>query len=518
MPERSGKLAEYNAKRDFRRTREPRGRVARARKSGLRFLVQKHAARRLHYDLRLEWEGVLLSWAVTRGPSDDPSQKRLAVRTEDHPLDYGEFEGTIPEGEYGGGTVMLWDQGTWEPLHDPGEGLEGGMLHFRVEGERMHGGWALVRLPPRDGEKRENWLLVKERDESASDQPERLTEMHVESVATGRSMEKIAADADGAVWQRDGGKPAKKGAKVPARKKKAEDPVVAGVRISSPDREMFPGAGVTKLDVARYYAEAGARILEQAGRRPFSLVRCPDGIGEQCFYQKHAGRGWPAALKEVDVEEKDGTVQPYLYATSPAGLVAAAQMGTIEFHVWGARIDRLGRPDRLVFDLDPDEGLDFATTRAAAVEVRDLLRELGLDSVPILTGGKGIHVALPVRRTIEWEALKGFARSFAYGLAGAHPDRYLAKASKAERKGKIFVDWMRNERGATAIAPYSVRARKGAPVATPVTWDELSGIDAGDAFTIRTVADRLQRPCPAAVLAPQSVSGRTAKALERLFA
>ncbi|HET7409655.1 MAG TPA: non-homologous end-joining DNA ligase [Paracoccaceae bacterium] len=300
-----------------------------------------------------------------------------------------------------------------------------------------------------------------------------------------------------------------------ARRKGADGPVVAGVRISSPDREMFPGAGVTKLDVARYYAGTGPRMLGTAARRPFSLVRCPDDIGSQCFFQKHANRGWPEALREVQVEETNGAVQPYLYATSPAGLVAAAQMGTIEFHLWGAHVDRLERPDRFVIDLDPDEGLDFATTRAAAVHVRDLLRGLGLDSAPLLTGGKGIHLTMPLRRTIEWDRLKAFARAFAYALAETWPDRYVAKASKAERKGRIFVDWMRNERGATAIAPWSVRARNGATIATPVSWDELDEIGAGDAFSIRTIAARLERPCPGSDLAPQSISGKTMKALEK---
>ncbi len=161
------------------------------------------------------------------------------------------------------------------------------------------------------------------------------------------------------------------------KKKAGEDPVVAGIRVSSPDREMFPGGGVTKLDIARYYAEAGKRVLETPARRPFSLVRCPDGIGSQCFFQKHAGKGWPKDLKEVDIEEKDGSTQPYLYATAPAGLVAAAQMGTIEVHVWGAHIDRLDRPDRLVIDLDPDESLGFETTRSAAAEVGESSAQAG---------------------------------------------------------------------------------------------------------------------------------------------
>ena len=187
-------LADYKRKRDFTRTKEPDDRASFA-SSGHRFVVQKHAAGRLHYDFRLELEGVLKSWAVTRGPSLDPAEKRLAVRTEDHPLAYAEFEGIIPEGEYGGGTVMLWDEGEWEPLHDPHAGLEEGMLHFRLHGQRMTGGWALIRMKPRDGEKRENWLLVKERDEEADDSDPLLAK-NQKSVRTGRKMEQIAKDKD----------------------------------------------------------------------------------------------------------------------------------------------------------------------------------------------------------------------------------------------------------------------------------------------------------------------------------
>src|SRR5687768_3429750 len=189
-------LAEYRRKRDFAKTAEPAGK--RARKKGNSFVVQKHDATRLHYDFRLELDGVLLSWAVTKGPSLNPSEKRLAVHVEDHPLDYGGFEGTIPKGEYGGGTVMLWDRGTWEPYHDPRQGLEEGMLHFGLEGERLKGGWALVRMPSRGKEKRENWLLIKERDEFADD-ADRLLEKSVTSVASGQTMEEIA-HGDSAVW------------------------------------------------------------------------------------------------------------------------------------------------------------------------------------------------------------------------------------------------------------------------------------------------------------------------------
>jgi bifunctional non-homologous end joining protein LigD len=210
-------LAEYKRKRDFTRTKEPDER-ARLAGSGHRFVVQKHAARSLHYDFRLEMDGVLKSWAVTRGPSLDPAEKRLAVRTEDHPLAYANFEGIIPEGEYGGGTVMLWDEGEWEPLHDPDAGLKEGMLHFLLHGKRMTGGWALIRMKPRDGEKRENWLLVKERDEEAEDSDGLLTE-NEKSVRTGRKMEQIAADKD-AVHSSNRGSEAGEPKKAPAKKTK----------------------------------------------------------------------------------------------------------------------------------------------------------------------------------------------------------------------------------------------------------------------------------------------------------
>lgn len=186
-------LKEYNRKRDFSKTSEPKGEVARRSKSGLTYLIQKHAATRLHYDFRLEWDGVLKSWAVTRGPSLDPEDKRLAVRTEDHPMAYGDFEGTIPKGEYGGGTVMLWDVGHWEPLEDPDEGLKEGKLKFRLYGRRLGGSWALVRMKPRPGEKHENWLLIKERDAEASDDGESILREKDTSAVTGRTMAEIAA-------------------------------------------------------------------------------------------------------------------------------------------------------------------------------------------------------------------------------------------------------------------------------------------------------------------------------------
>lgn len=780
------RLAEYNARRDFTRTDEPQGKAAQG--GGAQFVVQKHAASRLHYDFRLEWDGALLSWAVTKGPSPDPGERRLAVRTEDHPLDYGTFEGTIPEGEYGGGTVMLWDRGTWVPRGDVAEGLEKGKLKFDLQGARMQGGWALIRM--RGGETRENWLLIKERDDYADDDADALTEGHARSVKTGRSMDAIAqgrkerdmpkdtpdrnkarpkfrkpqlatlVDAapegedwihetkfdgyrcfaalgkggtrlftrsgkdwsdrfaalddafdplpcdsaliDGEVMARtvsgsafsslqaalsngdplvffafdllaldgeiltdlpqierrerlarllsgvpEGGplrlsdhvrghgpevfeKACKAGAegiiskrvdapyrgrrtrnwrKVKCTKRQEfviggyspsdkdrpfaslllgtwegdslryrgrvgtgfdgddfdrlcarftqrktspfddaprdvaraavwlrpdlvaevdfteftadghirhgsylglredkeaakvtmetpEDRDIAGVRITHPDRQVFPDAGCTKRDVARHYERMGARMIEIMGHRPLSLLRCPDGISGDCFFQRHAAKGFADALQRVEIEEKNGSTDDYLYATRPEALIAAAQMGTLEFHIWGARVDRLERPDRMVFDLDPDEGLDWADVRGAAFDLRDRLAELGLASVPVVTGGKGVHVCVILRRSHGWDVVKGFAKTFAHVMAEAEPDRFTATMSKAKRKNRIFIDWLRNERGQTAIAPYSLRARPGAPVAVPVTWDALKGLDAPNGFSMGDMRERLEDPCP----------------------
>ena len=271
---------------------------------------------------------------------------------------------------------------------------------------------------------------------------------------------------------------------------------VAGVRISNPDREVFPEAGRTKADLARYVERAGDRLTEIAGRRSLSLVRCPEGIGGQCFFQKHGGKGFPAALSRIDIEESDGGTGEYLYATRTESFVAAVQMGVIEFHIQGARVDRLDRPDRLVFDLDPDEALGWAEVLSAARDVRDRLDGLGLASTPVVTGGKGVHVCVPLRRTRSWESVKLFAKTVAHVMAEAEPDRFVATMSKTRRKGRVFIDWLRNDRSATAIAPYSARARAGAPVAVPVTWDELDRLKGASAFRLGSVEERLEVPCP----------------------
>jgi bifunctional non-homologous end joining protein LigD len=303
-----------------------------------------------------------------------------------------------------------------------------------------------------------------------------------------------------------------------ADKSTGETKTVLGVRISSPDRVVFPDAGCTKGDVAAYYAKASERMLELAGNRPVSLLRCPDGRDGDCFFQKHAGKGFPDGIGTVDIEESSGKTEPYMVISKTAGFAAAAQMGTIEFHIWGSRTDMLEKPDRLVFDLDPDEGLSFSDVKAAAKDVRKLLDDIGLDSLPMVTGGKGVHVVVPLRRTAQWETITFFSRTVASYMAQRNPDRYVATMSKAKRKGKIFIDWLRNDRGATAVAPYSIRARKGAPVAVPVTWAELSRLRSANAFDIRKALKRLEKPCPLqSMKSDQSISQAVVDALETMI-
>lgn len=810
-------LKAYRERRDFARTSEPddapAGTGAGAADDAAVFVVQKHDASRLHYDFRLEHEGVLKSWAVTRGPSLDPAEKRLAVRTEDHPLSYADFEGVIPKDQYGGGSVMLWDRGRWTPEGDPEAGLRAGKLVFSLDGERMKGRWSLVRMRGRKGgtrDTRENWLLIKARDDAADARRDLLRA--TKSVASGRTMKAIAQAgrkaggddrtgrrpargrggggegrppqwrepqlatlvdeapdgddllvemkydgyraliaADGGdvrVWTRNGKdwthrfpavakaaaglglsgalmdgeivafardgrtdfstlqRALKSGGDMacfafdllaldgedltglPLRERKARlrrmlrgvggallysehvegrardvldrvcaqghegvivkradrpyrggrsrdwlkvkcgraqefvvggwspsdkagrpfaslllgvmedgelryagrvgsgfdaqafkeiapklqrlarrtspfadlprevardarfvtpklvlqadfaeftaDGIVrhavhrglredkpasevrretrtkggggkgggtmrdelAGVRLSHPDKVLWKGQGVTKADLAAHYARAAERMIPLISGRPLSLVRCPDGPRRSCFYQKHAGKGFPEAMGRVEIAEKDGGTEEYMHADDLAALVAGVQMGSLEFHVWGARTDDLERPDRLVIDLDPGPGVAFAAVREAAREVRGRLADLDLRSLAMITGGKGVHVIVPLVRRAGWDEASGFARGLARAMSREAPDRFVSTAAKSRRSGRIYVDWLRNRRGATAVAPWSTRARDGCPVATPVAWDELDALKAANVVSLDEAAERLQGADP----------------------
>jgi bifunctional non-homologous end joining protein LigD len=890
-------LTEYRRKRNFGVTGEPKG--GRAKSQGrLSFVVQKHAASHLHYDFRLELDGVLLSWAVPKGPSLDPAQKRLAMHVEDHPLEYGGFEGIIPAGEYGGGTVLLWDRGTWQPIEDGKKAYRAGSLKFELDGEKLKGRWMLVRRGGKRGDESEkHWFLFKERDEYANPGSD-ITAEEPLSVASDRDLDEIAHNAD-RVWGPKGevsktkrpkiassthssngapkprskkprplgkadkaaiskalvrlgekrAKPPRKptvqlatlvdeapagddwmheikfdgyrmlcqiedgkarlisrngkdwtakfetlpaeAASLPvsdavldgevvilepdgktsfqalqnafqssdhtpfiyyvfdllyldghdltaapleerkslleklvrgktdaiifsehvvgngdkffeeaaklglegiiskrlgrpyvsgrgsdwlkvkcslreefviggftkpegsrthfgalllgyydhagnlmyagrvgtgfndltlgtlhkkfkkliqkvspfsnlrgttgqardvtwlkpslvgqvqfsnwtgdrqlrhpsfqglredkaAKKVVRDDPVspkaiettkeaadvaktkrtpgsrigrrvnvaspaaneIAGIALSHPDKVLYPEDGFTKLDLARYYMEAAPWMLPHVENRLLSLVRCPAGSGKKCFFQKHPGGGTSDVLDRFAVEDSNG-VEEYLAVNDVAGLISLVQMGVLEIHIWGSQADRFEKPDRLIFDLDPDPAVKWPQVVAAAKELKVLLEELGLESFIKTTGGKGLHIAVPIQRRTDWDDAKAFCRAVADFLVAAAPDRYIAKMSKAARKGKIFIDYLRNDRGATAVAPYSTRAKVGATVSVPITWDELSSRLKSDHFTIKNLPARLAKlkkdPWAGIAQVKQSISASMLKRLQ----
>jgi bifunctional non-homologous end joining protein LigD len=872
-------LRTYRRKRDFTKTVEPEGTTAATkgrgakRLSGGLFCIQKHAARRLHHDLRLELDGVLVSWAVPKGPSLDPRVPRLAVHVEDHPIEYGDFEGIIPKGEYGGGTVMLWDTGSWEPVGDPRAGLEKGELKFRLAGERLVGGWVLVRTRGSDSDQEDQWLLIKERDEEARPREPDPWGPDDRSVSTGRTMDEITAggkphkrrkpaaggsqagggdqadgggrgaaqrsvslpstvtltlatpaaeppeggdwlheikydgyriaarirddvrlfsrngldwthrfpavsealaalpasgtwldgeavvfdergvsdfgalqralkegrpedvtyvafdllfedgddlrglpllerkrrlerllkrggrglhgvvrfgdhiegrgdavfeeaclqgleglvskrtdgpyagrrtrswlkakcgrrqefvvggftdpsgartglgalllgvhDPEGALrfagrvgsgfddatlarlskrlhglerrtppfsdpprgaqargvhwtspslvaevtfteWTGDGqlrhpvfkglredksaaevvrevethapgpsdpegsraahagGDPVGPGAgaatprdpvssgarpapdsAAPARKPARPTvggitrPTVGGITISHPERVVFPDPGLTKLDVADYYETVAGLMVPYLARRPLTVIRCPDGIGSQCFFQKNVTPSVPRSVSKVRVRGADGKSIVYPVVDTAEGLLAMVQNGAVEFHVWGSKVGAIETPDILVFDLDPGPDVEWRRVREAARALRAELEDRGLESFLRTSGGKGLHVVAPFTMRARWPHVGAFAREVVEALVAREPARYTATMSKAKRGGKVFVDHFRNGRGATAVTSYSLRGRPGAPVALPIGWDELGRTRGGADWTAARVLRRL---------------------------
>jgi bifunctional non-homologous end joining protein LigD len=267
----------------------------------------------------------------------------------------------------------------------------------------------------------------------------------------------------------------------------------SAVKISNRSRVLFPEGGETKGDLADYYLDVAPLMLPYTACRPLSLVRCPQGRAKKCFFQKHDSGTFGDHVHHVPIREKDGGLEDYLYIDDAEGLISCVQMGTLEFHGWGARADAVDLPDRLIFDLDPDEGLEFRQCIRAAGDIRAKLADLGLVTFAMLSGGKGIHVVVPLKRGHDWETHKDFAHRFAEAMSLSQPERYVATMSKAKRKGRIFIDWLRNQRGATAVLPYSVRAREGAPVAIPVSWEELATMRDAHPFSIRDAAVLLER-------------------------
>lgn len=273
----------------------------------------------------------------------------------------------------------------------------------------------------------------------------------------------------------------------------------SAIKITNRDRVLFPESKATKGDLADYYAALAPLILPHLARRPLSLVRCPQGRAKKCFFQKHDSGSFGEHVHHVPIREKDGGHEDYLFVDSADGILACVQMGTIEFHGWGSHVETLEQPDRMVFDLDPDEALDFADVRKAAIDLHGHLADMGLVSFAMLSGGKGVHIVVPLRPGHDWDAHKDFSRRLAEAMSQADPDRFVANMSKARRKGRIFIDYLRNQRGSTAIMPYSARARERGPVAVPVTWDELTDIEKANVWTIADADELIERGASAAL-------------------
>ncbi|HUQ02881.1 MAG TPA: non-homologous end-joining DNA ligase [Kofleriaceae bacterium] len=497
------RLATYHQKRDFDITSEPHGGdVAHATGDG--FVIQCHAARRRHYDFRLELDGVLLSWSVPKGPSLDPKERRLAVRTEDHPLDYASFEGIIPPKQYGAGGVIVWDQGRWTPQGDPRAALAKGHLVFELHGTKLLGRWHLVRT--RGGERdKQNWLLFKGKDEHADATRDIVAEAPT-SVVSGRTVEQVI-EAPDRVWHSN----RSPGGQINDLLKG----LPLGFQLTNLDKVLYPEQGLTKGQVVAYLAVVADRMMPYVRERPLMLLRCPEGSAKPCFVQKHTKPGTPPPIHSTRIKGSDGLVEEHMFVDDMAGVLGLAQLGALEIHTWAGRVDKLERPDRLVMDLDPDPSVPWSSVVEAALVVRELLHRLDLESFVTTTGGKGVHIVAPLTRRADWDEHKEAARAVAEAMVALDRKRFIATATKAARKGKIFVDWLRNGRGATFIAPYSMRARSGAPVATPITWDELTTVDP-QAFTIETVPRRVHaHPDPWAAMATTRQTLRAA-ALARL--
>ena len=451
----------YNKKRNFNKTKEPVGKKEKNIKK-LRFVVQHHLARKDHYDLRLELNGVLKSWAVPKGPSYNSKDKRLAVMVEDHPISYRNFEGIIPKGEYGGGTVMIFDEGYYEPITDIKKGLKNGMFKFILNGKRLKGLWSLVHF------KEDNWLLIKEKDEFIEySNIESITT----SIRTGRTMKEIEKNLK--------------------KKQRNGKNLVEGIEISNPEKLIYKN--ITKMDVVKYYQAVSKRMLPFLKNRILSTIRCPDGIGEDCFFKKHF-ENERDGFSKIDLLNKDKEVEDYYFITNIYGLMSEVQMNSIEFHTWGSKINELDKPDIMVFDLDPDEKLSLKRLREGVKDLKNILDELKLKSYLKTSGGKGYHVVVPIYG-VDWEEFRRISKNIAELMEAKWPDKYTSNIRKNMRKNKIFIDWVRNTRGATSIAPYSLRVRSNAPVSIPISWDELDKIKPNE-ITLKKAIKRLKLKDP----------------------
>ena len=505
-------LRTYRKKRNFARTSEPSGTVAVEVGQSRRFVVQRHRASRLHYDFRLEIDGVLASWAVPKGPTLDPTVRRGAFHVEDHPLEYFDFEGVIPAGEYGGGDVIVWDAGTWEPhkVDDPGRALRAGELHLELHGEKLRGRFVLVRTDGESGD-RETWLLLHKHDEFAVDGWD--AEDHPHSVLTGRTNDEVAADPE-RLWRSD--LPAARAAvllrpapvdgpsddelaELDALKPSGGSWTVFGrqLRVTNLDKVLFPARKrerpVTKRELLRYSAQIAPVAVPYLGRRALNMHRYPGGAQGKGFWHKEVPTHAPEWLPRWEnPDAKPGETRTYAVVDEPAALVWAANFGALEWHAWTSLVDQPQLPTYALIDLDPGESTSWKDLLALARLHRTALEHLDVLARAKVTGRRGIQIWVPIARGPSFDDTRSWVEQLSRAVGAVVPELVSWKWQVRERGGLARLDFTQNAINKTLVAPYSPRAAPGAPVSAPISWDELD--DPGlrpDTFTVRTIGDRL---------------------------
>jgi len=495
-------LEQYRKKRRFDRTPEPAGALAPAA-GAPRFVVQRHRARRLHYDFRLEIDGVLVSWAVPKGLTLDPAQRHLAVHVEDHPLEYADFEGVIPRGEYGGGDVIVWDRGTWV-LHgdtSAADAVAAGELHVDLYGEKLRGRFVLVRTE-RGGGDREQWLVFHKRDDDAVSGWD--PEDHPYSVLSGRDNDAVSAERD-RVWTRAG----EAGSALAARRQHVGatpeeleelDALPAKgtwtvnakeLRLTNLDKVLFPArkreAPVTKRELVRYHATMAPWMLPHLVDRPLNLHRYPDGVSRKGFWQKQAPTHAPDWIERWTNPEADpGESRDYLIVHDVAGLVWLANHAAVELHPWTSRRPDVHCPTYAFIDLDPGEATSWDELLTLARLHRVALEHLGVRGYPKTTGRRGIQVWIPIEVGPTFDETRAWVRQLSQAVAAVVGDLVSPKWQKEDRGGRARLDYTQNAINKTLVAPYSVRAAPAAPVSMPITWDDLDDPELrSDRWTVR---------------------------------
>ena len=442
------KLTKYNNKRNFNITSEPIGKILKNNKK-LTFCVQHHIARKDHFDFRLEYNGTMSSWAIPKGPSYNPKDKRLAIKVEDHPISYKNFEGTIPKGEYGAGTVMLFDLGYYKIIK-----YEKNLIKVILYGKRFKGMWTLTHF------KDDNWLLIKDHDfyENYID----ITK-YKRSIKTNRTMKEIKDN-----------------------EKKKE------ILLTSPNKKII--GNITKKVIFNYYKNVAPYMMPYLENRIISVVKAPSGINNKIFFKKHL-KNQKRYLEKINISSKNDKEKDYYYILDEIGLLSEVQMNSYEFHIWGSNASNKNKPNMMVFDLDPDKSLSLDKLRLGVKYLKEILDNLNLKSFLKTSGGKGYHICIPFKNNLTWKKFYKISEDIANIIEKTHSELFTTNNRKEKRKNKIFIDYLRNQKSATFVAPYSVRLRKNAPVSMPIAWNELDKIKPNE-ITIYKAIKRLKKKDP----------------------